>query len=72
MGALGAMRPPPLPSAPHQTSLDAFNSSLLTLGLAGAGGAAGGLPFNTAEFLRLCSLPGAADLLPQPFELGGN
>lgn len=70
MSTLGATRPPQMPGAPPQ--LDAFSSSLLTLGLAGAGGAAGGLPLSTAEFLRLCSLPGAADLLPQPFELGGN
>jgi DNA polymerase-3 subunit gamma/tau len=54
------------PNGNRQTSLDVFNNSLLALGLTGAaGGAQAPLP---AEFLRLCSLPIAADMLPLNFD----
>jgi hypothetical protein len=54
------------PTGNRQTSLDMFNNSLLALGLTGAGaGAQAPLP---AEFLRLCSLPIAADMLPLNFD----
>ena len=51
--------------ATQQLPLDLYNNSLLALGLAGPA-AAGmqGRALSTAEFLRLCSLPGAAELLP--------
>lgn len=48
------------PASNRQTSLDMFNNSLLALGLTGAGGGPpAALP---SEFLRLCSLPLAADM----------
>jgi hypothetical protein len=60
---LGFTLPSPAPSThgTRQPSVDAFSGGLAALGLAGSQGRA---PLSTAEFLRLCSLPGADLLTP--------